>query len=510
MGAFYKVLSSVLLSICYVSCVNAAPWPVSSKHSTHRVRSLGDGVQVEVYHPSTNYQTFGEGVELPASFGKPSIKDRTVEFISSQLKVGHEDVSFKSGYTAEDGATYGYAKQFHNGIPFKNAVANVAFKDDKAVAFGSSFVPNAKVADSTPTVDVNSVVSKVEEALKGKKNDIEPTLEYLALQDGTAALVHVFQVQNDEDFTFYEAYVDAHSGELISVTDFVADADYKVVPIWKQDITQGVEMLSNPGMNFASPNGWHLSSGTTTEGNNVIAYKKNTTSVTSQSGSGQVFDYTYDSSLAPAEGSNVDAARTNAFYLANTFHDTLYLYGFTETAFNFQNDNFGKGGSGNDRVQMSVQDNTGFLPFNNANFATPPDGQPGVCKMYIWIYTTPFRDGAVQNDIPVHEITHGLTNRMTGGGTGTCLQTLEANGMGEGWSDAVADWFAHSNSAAVTDFVMAEWVLNSGVGIRSYPYSTSKSVNPYMYSKVAELSITHCKFPIRPRSTSSYKLNCES
>ena len=112
-------------------------------------------------------------------------------------------------------------------------------------------------------------------------------------------------------------------------------------------------------------------------GNNAIAYKKNMTSITtSQLRSKAVFNYTYDSSLAPAEGSNVDAGRTNAFYLANTFHDTLYLYGFTEAAFNFQNDNFGKGGLGNDRIQMSVQDNTGFLPFNNALFATPPE--------YVW------------------------------------------------------------------------------------------------------------------------------
>ena len=28
---------------------------------------------------------------------------------------------------------------------------------------------------------------------------------------------------------------------------------------------------------------------------------------------------------------------------------------------------------------------------------------------------------------------------MTGGGTGRCLQTLEAGGMGEGWSDAMAE-----------------------------------------------------------------------
>jgi len=35
-------------------------------------------------------------------------------------------------------------------------------------------------------------------------------------------------------------------------------------------------------------------------------------------------------------------------------------------------------------------------------------------------------------------MTHGVTNRMTGGGTGRCLQTTEAGGMGEGWSDTMA------------------------------------------------------------------------
>jgi len=32
-----------------------------------------------------------------------------------------------------------------------------------------------------------------------------------------------------------------------------------------------------------------------------------------------------------------------------------------------------------------------------------------------------------------------MTVRMTGGGTGQSLQTVEARGLGEGWSDAVAE-----------------------------------------------------------------------
>ena len=80
-------------------------------------------------------------------------------------------------------------------------------------------------------------------------------------------------------------------------------------------------------------------------------------------------------------------------------------------------------------------------------------------KMYIFDRTVPERDGSLENDIVVHENTHGITNRMTGGGTGryvksgfrpnygayvrtlyrSCLQTLEASGLGEGWSDALAE-----------------------------------------------------------------------
>lgn len=45
-------------------------------------------------------------------------------------------------------------------------------------------------------------------------------------------------------------------------------------------------------------------------------------------------------------------------------------YGFTEASFNFQSNNFGKGGVGNDQVTISVQDAGGT---NNANFATPAE-----------------------------------------------------------------------------------------------------------------------------------------
>ena len=38
-------------------------------------------------------------------------------------------------------------------------------------------------------------------------------------------------------------------------------------------------------------------------------------------------------------------------------------------------------------------------------------------RMYIFDRTIPERDGSLENDIVVHENTHGISNRMTGGGT---------------------------------------------------------------------------------------------
>lgn len=94
------------------------------------------------------------------------------------------------------------------------------------------------------------------------------------------------------------------------------------------------------------------------------------TATTTQSSAGLIFNYTQDPSLSPSEQVNSDAARTNVFYILNTWHDVVYLYGFTESAFNFQQTNVKSGGLGGDRVLASVQNSEGL---DNANFGTPPE-----------------------------------------------------------------------------------------------------------------------------------------
>jgi len=136
------------------------------------------------------------------------------------------------------------------------------------------------------------------------------------------------------------------------------------------------------------------------------------------------------------------AVVTQLFYITNRYHDEMYRLGFTEQARNFQNDNFGRGGNAGDRVSAQAQDCSGT---NNANFTTPSDGTRGTMQMYLFTAPTPDYDGSLDADIVIHELTHGLSNRLHGNGGGLSLNL--SRGMGEGWSD----FYAHAMLSEPTD-----------------------------------------------------------
>lgn len=75
----------------------------------------------------------------------------------------------------------------------------------------------------------------------------------------------------------------------------------------------------------------------------------------------------------------------------------------------------------------------------SANFMTPPDGTMPRMRMYVWDVASPWRDGDLEAGIVIHEYSHGLSTRLTGGPANSgCLGFGEAGGMGEGWGDAMA------------------------------------------------------------------------
>jgi uncharacterized repeat protein (TIGR01451 family) len=294
----------------------------------------------------------------------------------------------------------------------------------------------------------------------------------------------------------------------------------------------------------ASPDGWIPDGGSTTTGNNVDACvdrvsgggETNVCDVGTIDNNGRPVgnpdantnnrdflgaaprNYTY--SPAPLAG-NPDAgddptgtgavqvqfrrgAVTQLFYVANWYHDQLYNLGFDEAAGNFQTTNFSGMGAGGDAVQADAQDSSGT---DNANFATPPDGTPGRMQMYRFDFPTPNRDGDLDAEIMMHELTHGTSNRLIGNGSG--LFWSPGGGMGEGWSDFVALSLLNNTNADNPDGEYASGAYatyqflgltdNYLYGIRRFPYTTDNSINPLTWAETDDVTADYSGgIPISP------------
>ncbi|WWC86773.1 uncharacterized protein L201_001652 [Kwoniella dendrophila CBS 6074] len=377
----------------------------------------------------------------------------------------------------------------------------------------------------------------------GVISDVPARLMYTQVSEGAPRLVWNYVVEMKD--SWYEAYVDVKTGELLRIVDWATDFDfepythndkkveakkgggqkplpspphkygpysYQVFPWGVNDPSAGnLTVVTKPWDNVASPLGWHkfptsadpyddvridgshvsknYTTFSTTAGNNVYAHedwegRNNFLKNYRPIANDTVFVYDYGEpdGLRPKE--YIDMAVTQLFYTSNMFHDLLHRLGFDEISGNFQNYNFEKGGKGSDAVVTNAQDGSGY---NNANFMTPPDGQAPRMRMYVWDTATPYRDGDLEQGIVVHEYAHGLSTRLTGGPANSgCLGWGEAGGMGEGWGDAIATLIRqieeHKNFKKGKDiYPMGAWAANTAGGIRHYPYTTDEELNPSTY-----------------------------
>ncbi len=183
----------------------------------------------------------------------------------------------------------------------------------------------------------------------------------------------------------------------------------------------------------------------------------------------------------------------NLFYAINVIHDYLYSIGFTEPLWNFQQDNFGKGGIGRDAVSGQVQDGSGI---NNANFGTPSDGTNPRMQMFLFTEASQRRsDGDFDFDVIAHELYHGVSNRSSGKGETGCLGITaagESNGQGEGWSDFLAE-------SMTDDDMTGEFVTgNFDRGIRRLPKTNYR----YSYASINQRGLTRrdTRAPVDPET----------
>ncbi|WP_400193322.1 M36 family metallopeptidase [Hymenobacter sp. B81] len=256
---------------------------------------------------------------------------------------------------------------------------------------------------------------------------IRAKLMYLPQPDGSLALVWDVELSPKGTSHYWSARVDAQTGELLDRHDYTVHEPhvfphtgqrlaqalgattalgqpptpqqrpnvpntYNVFPLTIESPLHGTQALvSNPANALASPFGWHDTDGvagpeyTTTRGNNVVAYEDQAASNSAAAGfspnGGATLEFTapYVATASPIQ--NRDAAVTNLFYWNNLMHDVMERHGFTEAARNFQTKNYSGTGAGNDEVQAEALDGGGF---DNANFATPADGNKPRMQMYRW------------------------------------------------------------------------------------------------------------------------------
>ncbi|MEQ1678102.1 MAG: M36 family metallopeptidase, partial [Chitinophagaceae bacterium] len=146
--------------------------------------------------------------------------------------------------------------------------------------------------------------------------------------------------------------------------------------------------------------GWH-SDGTTdytiSRGNNVWA-TEDTVGANSNSGVPATsttspdplnFNFTPNYGVEPSMNPTMQQfCITNLFYWNNIIHDITYQYGFDEVTGNYQQNNQGRGGNGNDYVTALAQSGAVGHIGNNANFLPTVDGVRGRMRMYLFSSAT--------------------------------------------------------------------------------------------------------------------------
>ncbi|CAA7197053.1 T9SS-dependent M36 family metallopeptidase [Chryseobacterium potabilaquae] len=330
-------------------------------------------------------------------------------------------------------------QQLYNRVPIYNSVGTALIKDKNIIYYVDNFLKNYNATKGKMvSISKQTALQKVADHLQKQTINSYPILDFkernlsnkqVAIQrlvyfndGGILKLSYEFYLREPESSNHWDILVDASSGDIInkinlslscdfhpdayssmsftSQDDIIVDrageeilslvpdnASYNVFALPVEAPTFGLRsIVSNPWILSSSPEGWH-SDGTNhytiTRGNNVYAYEDtshaNVPGFSPDGGASRNFNFPYSNHGTPV--ANQNAAITNLFYTNNKAHDIFYQLGFTESARNFQENNFANGGLGNDYVFAEAQD--GFT-LNNANFDTPPDGLNPTMQMYLW------------------------------------------------------------------------------------------------------------------------------
>lgn len=444
------------------------------------------------------------------------------------------------------GATHFYFGQRHEGLPVLGAQlhANIN-RDGRVLSLNNSFSPGLaqaakarrQVLGASQAVEAAAhhlgfevAPAKVLRAAVGpqrvtrlsqplvSQREITAQLAWLPLPAGQVRLVWNFEIHTLDDRHVYDFTVDAQTGkvwtrfDLVTATTFEGKGSptYKVYeqPVESPQHTTPVpptdarSFAVGPADVGASPLGWHSTGGannyTILRGNNVHAFEDrdgNSQPPSSEPSCGAALSCNFPLNLNADPVNSISAAAANLFYWNNVVHDIQYQYGFDEAAGNFQVNNFGNGGLGNDDVRALVQHTASGGPTCNAFFEFTRDGTRPRMRMYVCDSAVPSRDGSFDNGVIVHEYGHGISSRQVGGPSQhLCL--LNPQHGGEGWSDFFALVYTAEPGDLGTDprgIGSYLFGLPEDGTIRELPYSTDPAINNWTYESIQGQTNQHVR-----------------
>lgn len=410
-------------------------------------------------------------------------------------------------------------RQELNGLPvFRGEVRFAVTTEGEIVQSTGNLVPALEDAGAEQEIAVSAAdaVALAAESVGmdvPELDDVPTRLEYFPLDAGIVTLAWSM-ILRQENAAYY-IYVSAEDGELLFRKNLVVEqsqpATYVVynaespAPLSPSHATpgSGIQGALIPRTTFTVISegafnnlGWMTDGTSITRGNNAdvgldLVSPDGIDDGSRPTGTAfRVFDYPYNPGPGnPAPGDEPSLVNyrfgevVHMFFWANRYHDRLYELGFTEAARNFQQDNFGRGGLGNDAIVVEGQD---FSGINNANFTASPDGFPGRVQMYLFPGGDPDRSSGLDLEVFIHELTHGTSLRLHANGSG--LNGVMSGGMGEGWSDFYARALTsgpeedvngvYAIGAYTTLGVIPGYTDNYYYGIRRFPYALISSLGP--------------------------------
>jgi Zn-dependent metalloprotease len=356
---------------------------------------------------------------------------------------------------------------------------------DEAQGIAAAFGHAGRIV-SPSFAETSARASKGERAafanpLSASNEEVLSELSIMRVGDEARLAWHVYADVGSNEW--YEILVDANNGELLYRRNLYVFEAQGTVYTEHPTANPTRQLLSFVGDTTINTTAGWMGTSTVTTGNNAEAYldtnadnvadANNTTGLSNghASSSTQNFTFPFDTTVDPR--TQQAAVVTNLFYFNNVMHDFSYNLGFTESARNFQTNNYGRGGLAADSVRAEAQDGSGT---NNANFATPPDGQRPRMQQYLFTAATPDRDSSMDGDVVFHEYGHGISNRLIGNGSG--LGGTQSGAMGEGWSDYWACTLG--NDGLVGEYATG----NTTAGIRRAAYTVPANAVHDSYADV--------------------------